>query len=82
MTVQKSETPIQTTDLRDGNWWPNVIKFLARLEGHPDMWHGDADLKYLNVRVDTRDGAFRLSDRNGNPVHPDRVLEALKNVRT
>ena len=36
MTVQKSETPIQTTDLRDGNWWPNVIKFLARLESQPN----------------------------------------------
>lgn len=55
-------------------WNPDAAAFLKRLEGQRDLWLGNPDLKYLTLRVDTRDGAFLLFDRRGNQIAADHVL--------
>lgn len=42
------------------------------------MWLGLGRAKYLELRVDTRDGAFNLYDRDGQPLNPDDVVEAVE----
>lgn len=40
------------------------------------LWLCDSRLKYLSLRIDTRDGGFIVSDRDGNQIEPERVMRA------
>lgn len=48
-------------------------------------WSSDFSLKYLNIRVDTRENAFLLfaASGDGDPekISPDRVVEAIRRHR-
>jgi hypothetical protein len=74
------KSPTQPTAERDDDrhlWQQDAAGFLTRIQPHGDLWLGHSDLKYLTLRVDTRDGAFLLFDREGKPLRMDRVLEAI-----
>jgi hypothetical protein len=67
-------------------WNLNLREFMALLDDAAGecWWAGDSDLKYLNVRIDTRDNAFVLYAANGaDPVRvsPDRVIAAIARHR-
>lgn len=65
-----------------GNPWNvGLSEFVALLDRHRGFWAADFDLKYLNIRVDTRSNYFVLSDRDGNHISADRVLTAIHNYR-
>lgn len=61
-------------------WNIDLDKFMKVLSDYrkTPFWLCDFELKYLNVRIDTRDNAFVLTDRLGEKVSPDRVLAAIK----
>lgn len=65
----------------DFNSWnldlPRFTKLLDDVKDHP-WWCADSQLKYLEIRIDTRDNGFLLFDRDRNRVSPDRVVEAIK----
>lgn len=68
-----------TSTERDGDTWnPDAAAFLQRLAGHHDLWLENSDLKYLTLRVDTRDGSFILFNRDAAEIRIDRVLEAMR----
>lgn len=69
-------------DNRVPDWWRDASAFLAKIKSHPDLWVGHSDYKYLELRVDTRDGAFLLRDRNGKEIRPDHVLGAINDAAT
>lgn len=59
-------------------WAVDAAAFVSLIQAHPMLWHCDSPLKYLGVRIDTRDGAFFLTDRDGKDIDPDRVLVAIR----
>lgn len=58
-------------------WYEGADKFVALLSTNRMMWTRDMDLKYLNVRIDTRSGHFVLSVDGDERVEIERVLKAL-----
>lgn len=61
------------------NWEENLIGFMQALDAARGQywWCEDMPLKYLEIRIDTRDNGFILRDRDGNRVDPNRVLDAI-----
>ena len=55
-------------------WNPSAVAFLQQVARKPDLWLDNSSLKYLTLRVDTRDGAFLLYDRNGNMISIEDVF--------
>lgn len=64
----------------DFNSWEDdvfsLVAEMAKLKDEP-WWCQDVPLKYLSIRIDTRDGGFILKDRDGNRISPDRVVKAM-----
>ncbi len=61
------------------SWWLNyrqLTEALLSVEGQP-WWISDTELKYLNIRLDTRDLGFIITDRDGVQIDPQRVLDAI-----
>ncbi len=44
----------------------------------PRMWLQNFDLKYLNLRIDTRDGSFIICDRHGKIVPLDKLISTAR----
>jgi hypothetical protein len=72
------------------NTWNTGLKeFIDALfdAGDDRFWCSDTDLKYLNLRIDTRDNAFILSiDGRGDNapkvrIDPQRVPDAIQQYR-
>lgn len=60
-----------------------LVPLIEEIQKKPALWHEDMKLKYLSVRIDTRDGTFTLCDRDGNIVdieHVKKVLSGSKGV--
>lgn len=72
-----------TTGPDINTWYVDFGKFAKILDENRDepFWPMDAGLKYLNVRIDTRDNAFVISNEDGEKISPDRVLEAIKKYK-
>ena len=77
--TDKEQWPTQGADFNE--WYEDVAKFCALVQSAPLLWLRDSQLKYLDVRVDTRSGTFKLSDRDGNIIRPERVQEAVEDAR-
>ena len=58
-------------------WNYNIHKLIEAMSKCRDFWTYDMELKYLNIRLDTRNGMFRIYDRNNNEIKPERVMEAI-----
>lgn len=63
-------------------WHMDAAKFVALIQANPGLWLSDMDLKYLNVRIDTRSGTFIVSGRDDQRVSPDRVVKAAEDAAT
>ena len=66
------------------NAWNDDLTAFAKLiddAAGEYWWCYDTALKYLQIRVDTRDGGFVLLDRDGNRVEPERVIAAIERWR-
>lgn len=66
------------------NKLPEFIKLLDEARGE-GFWIEDFDLKYLNIRIDTRDNGWLLyKDGPGNArvqIEPQRVVDAIQRHR-
>lgn len=58
-------------------WNKDAAGFVALMQAHDTFWLCDHQLKYLTLRIDTRDCGFIISDRDGNTIEPERVLRAI-----
>lgn len=58
-------------------WYCDAAAFVALVQKYPSMWLKNWQLKYLDIRIDTRSGHFVLYDRDKQPVSPNAVLEAI-----
>lgn len=68
----------------DFNSWNGDLRaFMTLLTDAADesWWCMDTPLKYLEIRVDTRDCGFILLDRDRNRISPDRVVAAIASWR-
>ncbi len=61
-------------------WNLNAAKFLALVQSCPMMWLRCSRAKYIELRVDTRDGGFNLYDRDHAHLSPDVVVAAIKDA--
>lgn len=62
------------------SWWTNyraLTDALLSVEGQP-WWVCDTELKYLNIRLDTRDLGFIITDRDGTQIDPSRIIAAIE----
>ncbi len=67
-----------------GNTWntglSDFISVLSSVDNEP-WWIVDSDLKYLDLRIDTRDNAFILKigkpDGEQTRIDPHRVIDAI-----
>lgn len=57
-------------------WFEDISLFAAIVKKGSGMWIKDGQLKYLDVRIDTRSGHFVLFDRDHKRITPERVLLA------
>lgn len=64
-------------DLPSG-WHHRADEFLRVVVEHPFLWLRLSKAKYLDIRVDTRDGGFTLRDRDGNLMDPEEVIAACR----
>ncbi len=58
-------------------WNLDAAKFIALVQSQPSMWLCLMRAKYIELRIDTRDGGFNLYDRDRNPLNPDDVANAV-----
>lgn len=68
----------------DFNAWNGNFKEFTELlssAAEEGWWVRDTQLKYLVIRVDTRDNGFLLFDRDKNQISPNRVVEAIEQQR-
>ena len=58
-------------------WYPieEVLKIIQLSRAGKWHWGCNSKLKYLNLRVDMRDGHCRIFDRNDNPVELEELME-------
>lgn len=65
-------------------WRDDLVRLATILADASDesWWCADTALKYLEIRVDTRDGGFVLYDRDRNKISPERVEQAIAKWRT
>jgi hypothetical protein len=63
-------------------WHRNVELFAKIVQQNPGLWLVDSDLKYLNIRLDTRTGTFLVSCRDGEAISADRVVDAARKARS
>lgn len=59
-------------------WNLNAARFVELVQSQPMMWLKLSKAKYIEMRIDTRDGAFNLYDRDKNPLNPDDVVKAIE----
>ncbi|MDU7524164.1 MAG: hypothetical protein E7K72_22785 [Roseomonas mucosa] len=64
----------------DRHWKPNAAAFVAQLAAAPELSRHDPLLRFIDIRIDTRDGAFTLDHRPGR-TGLQSVLRALEAVR-
>ena len=72
---------VDQTVVNENKWNLSPIEFLKILKENSGFWCVDMEMKYLNIRLDTRDCAFILLDKDNNRIHPDRVLDAIRKWR-
>lgn len=71
-------------------WNTQLSKLMTALDevANERWWICDPDLKYLNIRIDTRDNAFILSidsRKEGGPkerIDPQRVVDAIDRYKS
>lgn len=61
-------------------WNLNAARFVELVRSQPLMWLRLPRAKYIELRIDTRDGGFNLYDRDRRPLNPDDVVNAIKEV--
>ena len=60
-------------------WASDAARFVRLVQANPRLWGKNSQLKYLMLRIDTRDGCyFRLEDRDGQDISPDTVMDAIR----
>lgn len=59
-------------------WLKDIVA--ACVSASPRTWLHNNNLKYINIRIDMRDGSFCMQDRNGDPVDPTSFQALLDEV--
>ena len=62
-------------------WNLDAAGLAALLQATPTAWLTDSALKYVTMRIDTRSGAFLLSDADMRPIDAERVTKAVSKAR-
>jgi hypothetical protein len=62
-------------------WLDDAASFVAKVQSFPELWFYRSQYKYLELRIDTRDGAFLLFDREKRQVSPLKVLEDMERFK-
>jgi hypothetical protein len=59
-------------------WEEDPAGLVSAVQSAPTLWHRDSALKYITLRIDTRDGHFLLLDRRNKPITRERVMRAVR----
>lgn len=69
-------------DIPTDNWRP--IEEVMEILHHPDFrWHAHEDLwdlKYIELRIDTRSNYALIHDSHGKPVDLEKIRQAIKGI--
>jgi len=69
------ETPTVIPGVK--KWNEHVFALVSLVQANLGFWPADMALKYITIKIDTRDGRFLLMDRDGNLIPPTRIQEAI-----
>ena len=65
------------------NTWDSIDDFIAVLEqmrAGKWQWYANSKCKYVELRVDMRDGGCLIKDRNGNRIDPKDLAWQVPNA--
>ena len=57
--------------------WVSLSEVIDVLNDPEWEWWRNSNCKYLNIRLDMRDGKCLISDRNGKPLTVDKLREQV-----
>lgn len=72
MTKESNQSSVQ--------WNTNLEEFMAELQSVKgcNWWVVNPKLKYLNLRIDTRDNAFLILDNDNNVIPIEEVTKSIR----
>lgn len=74
----KSSWPTVSGPFGCNPWHTNLSDFTRLIEEHPMLYAGNMALKYLNLRVDTRNGQFLVFNEQKQHIEADVVVAAAR----
>lgn len=66
---------------KPNGWDRDAARMLALIQLYPMMWLCLHRAKYIEMRIDTRDCAFHMRDRDGKPLSADDICDAIEQLR-
>gem|GEM_PF-2751658 len=66
--------PFDQTGIAENPWYADSARFVSALQNRPHRWLVNTQTKYVDIRIDTRDGGFVVKDRDGNRISPNEIL--------
>lgn len=77
--MERTQEKYSGTQIMEPNIWnKDALQFVKEVTESQGFWCMDMELKYLDIRIDTRSGDFIIKDRDGNLISKERVLEAIQ----
>lgn len=58
----------------------DAVELLRELQNSPRMWLNNTRLKYVNIHIDTRDGAFLILDRDRKEVSLEELRKSIDSI--
>jgi hypothetical protein len=80
--IKHSVNPKLLKQRIDFNQWDNVdtvIDVIDKVKNNTWFWHKNMKCKYINVRIDMRDGGCIIEDRYGNRILPEDLTYQYQN---
>lgn len=59
-------------------WYSDAAQFVKIVQDNGGFWPLNPNMKYIDIRIDTRTGHFVLRDGQHNDITPDDVMAVIQ----
>ena len=77
---ESSANGATSNDLLGGNQWDSIDDFITvlnKMRADEWQWYENTNCKYVELRVDMRDGGCIIKDRHGRRITPAELAKQL-----